>query len=218
VAPEPEPLDYKLTNISPNFELQIPRGNIGNISVQRIYLKGEAEQISISAAPILPPTGSISISIETDNPCLIPPDCSSLLRIYVSGSVPLGDYSFVVTGVSNLSGVERETTIRFRVVDESAAPPPKVTCEATGELWIFGTVTWVAEIAEGEALGGELFSWGPPGSTCKGQPSEECQTMEKTYFSPGLKLAYVKVSNSDGALGEAVCDAPVGVKVFFKEI
>ncbi|TSC60120.1 MAG: hypothetical protein G01um1014107_276 [Parcubacteria group bacterium Gr01-1014_107] len=211
--PPAAPFDFSLTNSTiENGAILIAQGGSGGVSVTRTLVSGNPENVTITALTVFPnpSPGTVSVTIETNNPCEPDPECSSILRIDVSPNVPLGNYSFVVRGVSE-SSLARDTTVTFRV-EEREVTPTISSCEAErSPFWLYQLLTWKVEITDG--TGNEEVSWeGDLGNwRCL---NTQCGTIETFYSTVGPKRVRVSVD------GEEFVDCPqimVGVRAMFRQ-
>ena len=209
----PQPFDYALSNPTeaPGSPVQVVQGGNGQVAVTRTLLSGDTEDVLLILGSL---PSNISVSVDSNQPCL--PTCFSILTItdISSGGLPLGPYSFKVSGDVLIDGKKRETEVRFEII-ELPNPEPAVSCEATGgPFFIPGSsiVRWKANVQNPE--GDEIFLWeGDDDLSCEGQLPGECQTVEKTYSTVGRKEARVSI---DEGLNFSDCQTTIGVIMNFE--
>ena len=128
-SPPEEGFNYTLSNTSPDYQKQIERGAIGSVSVERELLSGGSTQESIDLDAVSSYGSLIIVDIVTNNPCnisLLTPSCSSAVTIQVDPTAPLGQYEFVVGGVSDPSNIVKTTEVKFEVVEAGSLADPEV--------------------------------------------------------------------------------------------
>ncbi len=217
----PDEFDYSLDSSSPNYEISIPAGGSGDVTVSIDLESGEPESVELSY-PVNPNDGiSVSKVGGDENPC-VPMEndsCEIILRISVGGDVEEGEYEFIVSGTP----LDKNTTVRFSVPSPQP-PPPVVNCSAEGGIaggkFFFldeTPVNWSASISitgEGEPEEPE-YVWRSDGivvADC--DDDDEC---ELSYTTVGPKLTEISI---DGGLEFYQCD-PIFIiprSIFFIEI
>jgi len=215
IPPDPVPIEYNLTNSTQTSLLQIGQGTNGSASVTRTWISGDTTEIDLSAPSNLN-GGNIGINITTNDPCSIGdeyPECSSTIVITVGPNVPLGPYSFDVSGSPESSGTGTDvTTVNFTVV-EGPPDPPQISCSAEGPMWIYQPITWRGTIVGGDEVT-PIWYWrgSEEMSQCAG--SQECIV---SYTTVGTKTAEVSVNGEVGPFTDCT-PINIGARVFFEEI
>jgi hypothetical protein len=205
-----ENFDFSLTNSTiETGPIIITQSNSGNVSVTRTLVSGDPEEVTITTLPASPSPlpGSISTTVETNNPCEPDPWCTSTVRIDVSSDVPVGNYTFIARGTSEGELVlVRDTVVSFKVVEQDAIPT--LSCRAvTGPpFWLYQPVVWQVEVIGGTGSEEEVSWWGDLGnSRCI---EEKCHTLITSYPTVGPKSVQASVEG-----GEIVNCARVRIRI-----